>query len=335
MKQVRCLLEHEFITLEEAFKNHTKHRCRIRAHAVLSSYHGFSIKQIAQILLVRPDTVSSWIDLWLDVGISFLSDAKRTGRPEIYNKAENQRLKELVDEEPYQLKRAQSIMASKTGKMVSKSTIKRILKKINYSYKRARHSLKNKRDPLAFEACQNTQSQLIEAEARGRINLYYFDESGFSQKSNLPSAWSPKNEPLCLPAYTHSKRLNVLGFISRKGQLVYDTTEDRVTSDTVIKAFEKFIKTLSSDKITVVYVDNASMHRSAKFRDQCDEWLLKNVLVVYLPPYSPELNIIEILWKKIKYEWLSCHAYETFEKLTDSVKNILCNYPSKYAITFS
>ena len=128
MKQVRSLLEHEFTTLEEAFKNHPKHRCRTRAHAILSSYHGFSLKQIAKILLVKSDTVSGWIDLWFDFGIIFLYDGKRTGRPEIYNEAENQRLKELVDEEPYQLKRAQSIMASETGKTASKSTLKRILK---------------------------------------------------------------------------------------------------------------------------------------------------------------------------------------------------------------
>lgn len=128
MKQVRCLLEHEFATLEEAFKNHPKHRCRVRAHAILSSYHGFSLKQIGKILLVKSATVSGWIDQWFDFGISFLYDAKRTGRPEIYNEAENQRLKELVDEEPYQLKRAQSIMASETGKIASKSTIKRTLK---------------------------------------------------------------------------------------------------------------------------------------------------------------------------------------------------------------
>ena len=117
--------------------------------------------------------------------------------------------------------------------------------------------------------------------------------------------------------------------------MVYRTTENRVTSDTVIEAFEAFINTLSSDKITVVYVDNASMHRSAKFKEKCDDWFLKKVIVVYLPPYSPELNIIEILWKKIKYEWLSCHAYETFQTLTHSVENLLSEYSTKYRINFT
>ncbi|MCL1127421.1 helix-turn-helix domain-containing protein [Shewanella surugensis] len=63
---IRVLSEHELITLEEAFKNHPKHRCRIRAHAIINSYHGFSIKQIAQILLVKGETVSSWLDQWFE-----------------------------------------------------------------------------------------------------------------------------------------------------------------------------------------------------------------------------------------------------------------------------
>jgi hypothetical protein len=106
--------------------------------------------------------------------------------------------------------------------------------------------------------------------------LYYFDESGFSQKSNLPSGWSPKNEPILRPAYTRSHRINVLGFLSRQGELFYQTTEDSVSSDTVIEAFEQFIAGLPADKITVVYVDNASMHRSVKFQEKRQEWLLAN-----------------------------------------------------------
>ena len=52
-----------------------------------------------------------------------------TGRETIYNDVEAQRLKELVDEEPHQLKRAQSILEQETGKKASLYTLKRMLKK--------------------------------------------------------------------------------------------------------------------------------------------------------------------------------------------------------------
>ena len=62
---------------------------------------------------------------------------------------------------------------------------------------------------------------------------------------------------------------------------------------------------------------------------------MDDVVVLYLPAYSPELNVIEILWRKIKYEWLPICAFEIFEKLTGCVKNILSDYSSKFEITFA
>ena len=65
-------------------------------------------------------------------------------------------------------------------------------------------------------------------------------------------------------------------------------------------------------------VDNASIHTSKKFRARIADWILeKNLLVCFLPTYSPELNLIEILWRKVKYEWLnllSIKSFTEFEK---------------------
>ncbi|MCL1127816.1 transposase [Shewanella surugensis] len=127
----------------------------------------------------------------------------------------------------------------------------------------------------------------------------------------------------------------MLRFLSRKGTLIYHTTESKVNTDVVMEAFEHFIYVQSLDKLTVIYLDNASFHHAKRFKEKCHEWLLKGLVVMYLPAYSPELNIIEILWKKIKYEWLSCHDFITFDALKESVKNIMSNYSSKYSITFN
>ncbi len=47
-------------------------------------------------------------------------------------------------------------------------------------------------------------------------------------------------------------------------------------------------------------------------------------------PYSPELNLIEILWRKIKYNWLPLRAYLSFDHLQSELKNILDQFGSKY-----
>ncbi|NRD75483.1 transposase [Shewanella sp. VB17] len=92
------------------------------------------------------------------------------------------------------------------------------------------------------------------------------------------------------------------------------------------RSFEHFISTKRLDKLTIVYLDNASFHRAKCFKEKCYKWLLKGPVIIYLPAYSPGLNIIELLWKKIKYEWLSCHVFITFETLKNSIKDMLYNY---------
>jgi transposase len=44
---------------------------------------------------------------------------------------------------------------------------------------------------------------------------------------------------------------------------------------------------------------------------------MQGLYLLFLPPYCPELNLIEILWRKIKYEWLPVSAYESFKDLSE------------------
>ena len=48
---------------------------------------------------------------------------------------------------------------------------------------------------------------------------------------------------------------------------------------------------------------------SRDFRERLDSWGAQGVILHYLPPYCPELNRIEILWHKIKYDWLPLSCY--------------------------
>jgi transposase len=56
---------------------------------------------------------------------------------------------------------------------------------------------------------------------------------------------------------------------------------------------------------------------------------------VHIAPYSPELNIIEIVWRKIKYEWMPFSAYESFQRLKECLFDILANIGKSYTIEFT
>jgi len=85
----------------------------------------------------------------------------------------------------------------------------------------------------------------------------------------------------------------------------------------------------------VVVIDNASMHTSNDFLNRLDRWKSRGLIIQNIPPYSPELNRIEILWRKIKYEWLDFSAYESFQSLKESLNDILANIGQKYKISFA
>ncbi len=57
------------------------------------------------------------------------------------------------------------------------------------------------------------------------------------------------------------------------------------------------------------------------------------VVPLYLPPYSPELNAIEMLWKQAKYHWRSFKTWAR-DKLLTEVKELLDDYGSKFHVSF-
>lgn len=125
-----------------------------------------------------------------------------------------------------------------------------------------------------------------------------------------------------------------MGFLSRAGKLIYHTTTGSVTSETVIEAFDQFVAQKRTDAFAVVVLDNASMHRSQAFRQKIVEWMSHRVHLVYLSAYSPELNLIEILWRQMKYAWLPLSAYLSFNHLCEEVHRLLGSYGADHAINF-
>jgi transposase len=180
---------------------------------------------------------------------------------------------------------------------------------------------------------------LQQQEDKENVSLHYFDESGFSTTSCIPYAWQIRGQTKELPKQ-RSKRLNTLGFLSRANEAFFHTVEGSVKTEHVVAAFDEFAENYYSEYQQtrvpcIVVLDNASIHRSKEFIKRIEYWESCAVFLHYLPAYSPKLNLIEILWRKIKYEWLELTAYQSYEQLKKSVLDILENIGNKYAITFT
>ena len=121
-----------------------------------------------------------------------------------------------------------------------------------------------------------------------------FDERGFFLEPYVPYARQEKGETIEVEP-SLGQRLSVLGFQSLQRELVAYTTEGIVDSDFVIACFDEFIKELRGK--TVVSMDNSTFHTSEAFEMKIPEWQSKGLEIFYLPKYSPQLNLIEILWR--------------------------------------
>jgi transposase len=128
-RYIKSLTTKQQEELREIHKSHTNARARIRAHAILLSWRKYSIDQIADIYEVDRDTVSEWLDRWEEGGTDSLSDGPRSGRTPILNKKEQKKAIEIVEEDPRSTQRSLAIIEKKTGKKISRVTLKRILKK--------------------------------------------------------------------------------------------------------------------------------------------------------------------------------------------------------------
>jgi len=127
--------------------------------------------------------------------------------------------------------------------------------------------------------------------------------------------------------------LNVLGFLNRTCELESFVFQGSVNSDVVVEAEEEFLETI--DKTTHKLIDNAPTHTSDFFLAHLSFCAEKGLYVKHLSPYSPDLNIIEILFRLIKYDWMSFNATESLDSLKTELFNILKNIGAEYVIAYA
>lgn len=149
---------------------------------------------------------------------------------------------------------------------------------------------------------------------------------------NIPYGWLPvgKQTSICSQ---HKHVGNVFGLLSVKGNGHMHWTKKNINSEFIIQKLDQLSDQLS--KPTVIVLDNAPWHTSKAVQAKIAQWKTKGLYIFYLPTYSPHLNLIEILWRKIKYEWLKPKNFESSLSLKSAVLNIFKNYGKLFNINFS
>jgi len=159
----------------------------------------------------------------------------------------------------------------------------------------------------------DTLKPLIEKAKSGLVELFFLDASHFVMGGFAGRVWSVVRR--YVKTSSGRKRYNVLGalnFISKKIETV--TNDSYITSTQVIEMLEKLAK--SFVKPIKIILDNARYQRCAVVIEKAAEL---GIELVFLPTYSPNLNLIERIWKIVKSKVLNSAYYETFGGFCENI----------------
>lgn len=168
----------------------------------------------------------------------------------------------------------------------------------------------------------------------GYIDLYFGDESGFTMQPYVPYGWQKKGNSQRRFARKEKKRLNVFGLMSLSGHLTVYHQECPLDSAFIKNCLDDFAQK-DHPKPYVIVLDNGPIHHGKLVKGEFEKWELMQLFIFYLPTYSPHLNPIEILWRFVKYKWLTKTHYKTWSTLKKAILQIFKQYGSTYSINFS
>jgi len=193
------------------------------------------------------------------------------------------------------------------------------------SYKKTKLIPGNRQSVEVQEAFVKEYNKLKESAEKEEIHLLFFDPTHQVHNTINGTCWQTKGKrgTVIVPSNTGRKRISVLGAVNAiTGSCTTIITENNCDKDMVIATFNEIKKEYSDDKEIVIILDNAPYNHSYK---TIEEASLLGIRLIFLPTYSPNLNLIERLWKFLKKIVLKNKYYKTFLEFKKAIETFFEN----------
>ena len=195
-----------------------------------------------------------------------------------------------------------------------------------------RKRVKGKETAEVYQLKREILGELEVLSEANKIDLSYADEAAVSLEPCVPYAWQFPDEQVSMPS-EKGKGINCFALLGRDNRSLIETTRETITAHVICEQFERFSFGLKN--LTVVVLDNAAIHRARIIKEGKAVWQQRGLFLFYLPRYAPHLNIVETLWRKLKYEWLAPTDYDNRETLCYAVRLALKGIGTNLHINFS
>lgn len=279
-----------------------------RVKAVIALSEGWSAADIARILLFDEKTARVYFDRYQRGGADALLDNNYSGAEPKLDVHQMSELENYLEE--HILPDAKAVIAhidKQYGVRYSISGVTDLLHRLGFSYKKPTH-VPGKQDPAQQQAFL-AEYQRIKAH-KGKDDPIYFADATHPQHNSIPSyGWIKKGQEKELKANCGRQRLNINGAINIETLEPTVRFYETINAQSAMDLFTRLEAKHPQATVIYVIVDNARYYRS--------RWLKKamkgtKIKLIFLPPYSPNLNLIERYWKFFKKNVLNNCYYKTF-----------------------
>lgn len=294
----------------------------VKITALIMLAEGFDAEQTAKALGVGLSTIYRYKELFEEKGLDdYLAD-----KQVFYGgKLSEAQLSELGEElDQYLYINTQEVIAwveAEFGVRYTQSGMRDLLHRLDFVYKKTR-TIPSKADPEEQRQFLEKLTALLDTEQED--HAVFFVDAVHPQHNTRPAnGWIRKGTDFPIPANTGRNKVNLNGALN-----AHDVTDvtvlevDCVNAQATEALYEKILESHPGKQITIIQ-DNAPYYRSRLIQ----EWHKNHpqVNLVFLPAYSPNLNLIERLWRFLRRSVIDYYYYDTFSKFRKAVLDFFQN----------
>ena len=280
---------------------------RIKAVILLGS--GWRAEDIAEALLVDPNTVRTHFKRYRAVGLAELLKVEYRGSDVLLSDAQLDRLDLHLQEHLYlSAKDIAAWVEAEFKVSYTPSGMTALLHRLGFVYKKEPKRVPGKADPEAQRAFLATYEDLKKNKAPDDV-IVFMDAVHPQHNPVLGCAWIKRGKDREVRSNSGRQRLNINGAIDLERMEPVVRYDDTINAESTIALFDQLLLVYAYDTCIYVICDNARYYRPKAVQEYLEDSRIK---LVFLPPYAPNLNPIERLWKLFKKTTLYNRYYESF-----------------------
>jgi transposase len=315
--------------LQQLAKAITKKRIWLRYQAIVLARQGHSALAIARVLGSSRRAVQTWIARYNQGGISALQERPHTGRPPSLQGPDLLRFQERLEAGPrpedgvctLRGSDVRRILEEEFGVTLRRQAIYDLLHRLEYSslMPRPQHDQANPEVQEFFKEIVVEQIEAIAAaHPEEEVRTYFQDEARFGQKGTLTRVWARRGSRPRAVRQTGFISLYVLAAVCAATGAICALIMPALNTEVINLFLKQFSRELPAGVHAVLIWDGAGFHTGSGLV------VPRNVSLIQLPPYSPELNPVENLWHYLRAHHWSNRSYRDLDDLQEEAARSLC-----------